>query len=106
MTDFDNIIAKEKAREYHIDDQDQFVFDTLTSIQEQRSRSLKRALIILLTVIVAAALLIQVLFLQTVSFDGLIVQIKELLAQKPYHLALFNLGFLALIYGLKRLQIF
>ena len=106
MTEFDRIIANEKSREYQMQDKDQFAFDTLTAIQNQRSKSLKRALIILFAVIAVLAVGVQFLFLQTASFSELTASIKDVLAQKPYYLALFNLAFVAVILAFRRLRVF
>jgi len=106
MSKFDQIIAAEKTNKYKLDDQDQFVFDTLTAIQSSRANRLKRLLIIVVAVIAILAILVQVLFLQTATFTELIAQLKLLLAQKPYYLALFNLGLVGVILFFKRVRIF
>jgi len=106
MNDFDSIIAAEKARDYQLRDQDQFVFDTLTAIQASRSRTLKRLVILIVMTVLTAIVSVQVMLLQSASFTELITSIHTLVSQKPHYLALFNVGLIVLILKLKQVRVF
>lgn len=102
MNNFETIIAAEKKRNYEIADRDQFVFDTLTSIQAQKSNVQRRLLIIAIALIGTIAVLIQILFLQSASFSHIVEAIQVTLTQKPYYLAIFNLGLIGIILFARR----
>jgi len=106
MNNFERIIAAEKAREYGIDDQDQFIYDTLTAVQSNESKTLKRILIGALVVLASVVVMIQLLFLHAASFNGLIDTIQQFLLHKPHYFAIFNLAFVAAILLFKRLRFF
>lgn len=106
MTEFDRIIANEKARDYKMQDQDQFVFDTLTSIQSKRSKRLKQLLMIAVTTLILVAIAAQLIFVQAASFNSLSAYLQQLVSQKPHYLILFNLALVAVILFFKRARVF
>lgn len=106
MNDFEKALIAEKAREYKIDNQDQFVFDTLTVIQSEKSKRLKRLLMVVIAIIASTVVLFQLSFLQSTSFSGASNALQQILSEKPHYLAMFNLGLIATILFIKRIRIF
>ena len=106
MKNFEDVIAREKKRQYEMPEKDQFVFSTLTQIQYDKSRSLHRLLIAATVGFSALALMVQILFIQSASFTEIAMQTKIILSQKPYYLAIFNLGLVGLIVALRRFRYF
>ncbi len=106
MHDFDRIVGEEKKRSYKLDNQDQFVFDTLAAIHSSKTRKLRRVAVLSVSIILCLVIGIQIVMLQQASFSQLITQIELIITQRPQYLAMFNLGFIALILGLKRLRVF
>ncbi len=106
MNDLDSVFATERARLYQIKDQDQFVFDTLTEIQAQRSNTLKWLLILFAAVMFSLVVLLQVFFFQAASFESISRLIKQLLVQNPHYFALFNLTVITAILAIRRFRLF
>ena len=102
MSDFDKIILTEKERHYQMVEQDQFVFETLSKVQHGKTGSTSRLLVLTLVVVISVALAIQLLFLQTSSFENLTAIVNTTLSTKPYYLALFNLGIVGFIIFIRR----
>ena len=102
MSDFDKIILAEKERHYQMVEQDQFVFETLYKVQHSKIKPTNRLLVLTLVIVISVALAIQLLFLQTASFESLTAIVKTTLATKPYYLALFNLGIVGFIVFIRR----
>lgn len=106
MTNLDDIFNAEKARNYSLDDKDQFVFDTLTAISTTKAQRLKQFAIALSIVFGFLVLGIQLLFLTFASFDNLVGQTELLMTQKPYLLALINILLIGAVMMLKRVRFF
>ncbi|MCH2190312.1 MAG: hypothetical protein MK188_05250, partial [Gammaproteobacteria bacterium] len=85
MSNFDKIILAEKQRHYQVDEKDQFVFETLTKVQQQKPNSFSRLLTFALVVIISIALTVQLLFLKSASFETLATLVSSVLTTKPYY---------------------
>lgn len=106
MNEFDRIIKAEKQRDYKLEDQDQFAFDTLTQIHAGKSRLLRRFAIAGAVFMVAFIVAVQLFFLDSVTFNNAIMQFKQLLVENPQYITIFNGGLIFLILGLRKLRFF
>ncbi len=102
MNNFEKIVKAEKSREYKIDEKDQFTFNILVSIQSQKTRSTKRLFIITATILLTLVMLAQIMYLQSASFNQFAHILEDLLARKPYFIAIVNLGLVAGVLFIRR----
>lgn len=106
MTEFDDILNAEKARNYKAENPDLLAFATITQIahEEAQARIKRRFKISVLLSIVVVAALLQVLALSHFNFSNFSHTLAQLLNQHPFAITIANLGFVAALLFARRLR--